>query len=449
MKSSTTSQKYSLVFDNHVSAWQRALDDDAKDGAVFLEDDMVLMTGWRGWLAAILKDPTIHIVRFDETPWTITTDDASTSHSLLVHDTIHPFVSGGYYMSYEAIRKAVTYARALSATTEKDIECTFWQFIKKHYKHGTRTTTPRLGFQNWYAQTSSVQTNTHMEKLSTRLTTLYLPHYGHWYNLSEYWATTNISHTLMQAAEVAFDSTVADLGALLIYITTHMSKAHKTSLHNCWPEALTRSPTLLGSADILFFTTTAPTQDIVSLFGPKRVRVELYTNPGLQQGAILALTTAVRKGWFNGYDWVIRLNPDVIIRDETWLVQTMQDPDVDGIFADCLSRKCTSHCTQNWIHTDFFVVRPRTLRNVDEYYNHNEKNAERGFTSYMQPTLEAGKDRWLPHTTQRGSCRVQGTQSPVIHDHDFIQTCQAPNTSHTLMQAAEVAFDSTVADLGA
>ena len=212
----------------------------------------------------------------------------------------------------------------------------------------------------------------------------------------------------------------------LIFIATHMSELHNTSLQNCWPEALTRSPTLLGSSDVLFFTTTAPTQDIVSLFGPNRVRVELYTNPGYQEGAILALTTAVRKGWFNGYDWVVRLNPDVIIRDETWLVQTMQDPGVDGIFTDCYSRPCTSHCTGNIAHTDFFVVRPRALRNVDEYYNHNDKNAESSFKSYMQPTLVAGKDRWLPHTAQKGACRVQGAQSPVIHDHEFIERCKAP-----------------------
>ena len=212
----------------------------------------------------------------------------------------------------------------------------------------------------------------------------------------------------------------------LIFIATHMSELHNTSLQNCWPEALTRSPTLLGSSDVLFFTTTAPTQDIVSLFGPTRVRVELYTNPGYQEGAILALTTAVRKGWFNGYDWVVRLNPDVIIRDETWLVQTMQDPGVDGIFTDCYSRPCTSHCTGNIAHTDFFVVRPRALRNVDEYYNHNDKNAESSFKSYMQPTLVAGKDRWLPHTAQKGACRVQGAQSPVIHDHEFIERCKAP-----------------------
>ena len=212
----------------------------------------------------------------------------------------------------------------------------------------------------------------------------------------------------------------------LIFIATHMSELHNTSLQNCWPEALTRSPTLLGSSDVLFFTTTAPTQDIVSLFGPNRVRVELYTNPGYQEGAILALTTAVRKGWFNGYDWVVRLNPDVIIRDETWLVQTMQDPGVDGIFADCYSRPCTSHCTGNIVHTDFFVVRPRALRNVDEYYNHNDKIAESSFKSYMQPTLVAGKDRWLPHTAQKGACRVQGAQSPVIHDHEFIERCKAP-----------------------
>ena len=33
-----------------------------------------------------------------------------------------------------------------------------------------------------------------------------------------------------------------------------------------------------------------------------------------QTGAMLGLDTADREGWWSGYDWVIRLNPDVIVR---------------------------------------------------------------------------------------------------------------------------------------
>jgi len=38
-------------------------------------------------------------------------------------------------------------------------------------------------------------------------------------------------------------------------------------------------------------------------------------NAYLWRGVMSALRTgATREGWFSGYDWVIRVNPDVIIR---------------------------------------------------------------------------------------------------------------------------------------
>ena len=32
------------------------------------------------------------------------------------------------------------------------------------------------------------------------------------------------------------------------------------------------------------------------------------------------------------YDWVVRLNPDVMLVRDDWLLKTMSDPTVDGIF---------------------------------------------------------------------------------------------------------------------
>ena len=45
-------------------------------------------------------------------------------------------------------------------------------------------------------------------------------------------------------------------------------------------------------------------------------------------------------GWFEGYDWVVRLNPDVLVRNDTFLLQAMGDDAVHGIFVDCLDRPC-------------------------------------------------------------------------------------------------------------
>ena len=38
--------------------------------------------------------------------------------------------------------------------------------------------------------------------------------------------------------------------------------------------------------------------------------------------------------------------------DDSWLRETMERDDVDGIFAQCVGSK---------IHTDFFAVRPRAV----------------------------------------------------------------------------------------
>jgi hypothetical protein len=135
----------------------------------------------------------------------------------------------------------------------------------------------------------------------------------------------------------------------------------------------------------------------------------------LQMGANLAMALGVSSGWFAPYDWVIRINPDVLIRDSFWIWKTMHDPDVDGIFVNCSAKE---------IHTDFFAVRPRALRGDafgemqryrgGRYYNH-ELTAHHEF----QPIIQAGRHRLLPGTkVSNGKCRVRGAKSSVYHEHD-------------------------------
>ena len=115
-----------------------------------------------------------------------------------------------------------------------------------------------------------------------------------------------------------------------------------------------------------------------------------------QWGANLALMVAFQNGWFtsgtsssgggvsssssnnlnnnfnsnnyNGYDWVIRINPDVLIRNSTFLQQTFVDPQIDAILHKCRMPSCSQskdnpeHSEQSFkylqIHTDILVFRP-------------------------------------------------------------------------------------------
>eukprot|EP00529_Nitzschia_sp_RCC80_P031133 CAMPEP_0113499488 /NCGR_PEP_ID=MMETSP0014_2-20120614/31777_1 /TAXON_ID=2857 /ORGANISM="Nitzschia sp." /LENGTH=359 /DNA_ID=CAMNT_0000393671 /DNA_START=776 /DNA_END=1852 /DNA_ORIENTATION=- /assembly_acc=CAM_ASM_000159 len=91
-------------------------------------------------------------------------------------------------------------------------------------------------------------------------------------------------------------------------------------------------------------------------------------------------------GWFYDYDWIIRINPDVLIRNSTFLQDHMtnsvsssslaksssltttprRDKDsvvVDAILVDC-RRDVKSRTTQR-IHTDFLAIRPNVI--ADKY----------------------------------------------------------------------------------
>jgi len=243
----------------------------------------------------------------------------------------------------------------------------------------------------------------------------------------------------------------------LLFITTHMPDEHVSFLHRCWPLALRLSPTLLRQSDVLFFSTGQFRYSLLEELWPtasrlsgQTVRYETFPNPGYQQGAMLAMEKAIEHKWFDGYDWVIRLNPDVLIRNETWLVKTMLDDDVDGIFAECPPFKylwkkmhykelCEQKCTQARAQTDFFAIRPRILpRKIPVVIRHGESNSEDGFTKAMSNVTKSGRDRWLPNQTQEGHCRITGRDSPVIHDHDFIKDDSCGNLGELVFKMSPI-----------
>jgi hypothetical protein len=213
---------------------------------------------------------------------------------------------------------------------------------------------------------------------------------------------------------------------VLIFISTHFSPEHIQFLHHCWPKIRARS-SLVRSADIVVFSTGCGYSEKLRLlrrvFPTQKVTLFEYTNPGYQRGAMLAIEKALQSGWFQGYKWIVRLNPDVVIRNDSWILKTMTDPDVDGIFIDCLDTACPEKrsCLAAHIHTDFFAVRPEAISATQASLH--SSTAEIQTTAMFRPIVARGRDRWLPNNKQHGICRVRGPHSPVVHDHSFLLAC--------------------------
>jgi len=166
---------------------------------------------------------------------------------------------------------------------------------------------------------------------------------------------------------------------------------------------------------------------ITSIFSRTGIAVHVRPNPGYQEGAVLALVEAYKNGWFEGYDWVVRVNPDVLIKYDTFLLESMANDNISGIFVDCLDEPCLNKriCIDRLIHTDFFTIRPSAVLR-DQVLKLDNKHAESMTTSAFSGIVRNGTDAWLPGIgPHRGYCRVAGESSPVVHDHSNLWTCIA------------------------
>ena len=125
---------------------------------------------------------------------------------------------------------------------------------------------------------------------------------------------------------------------VLVYAATDGDASLENELRSVLPEVFPMSTELTSSGK----KATA-----------QNVTLRYYKNPGYQEGAIMAMGDAVANDWFAPYDWIVRLNPDVLIRDDDFLLRTMRNETVDGIFAMCPN--------PGRVHTDFFAVRPKVI----------------------------------------------------------------------------------------
>jgi len=216
---------------------------------------------------------------------------------------------------------------------------------------------------------------------------------------------------------------------VLIYITTHMSSQHKDYFKHCWPKALQNSQ-LLNSSDVRVYITGSEDFDIFGdikmlrqIFKNQNLEYNIHPNPGLVEGAMSALSMATKSGWFDEYDWVFRMNPDVIIQDDKWMLDTItNDTEAALLYTECKPQRPPMFKNVNTIMTDFFALKPSALPRGHLGSPLFIRNAEAYFTRQMQCIVEEGRHRHVPNAFPliMNACRVNGNagDSPVVHFHD-------------------------------
>ena len=233
---------------------------------------------------------------------------------------------------------------------------------------------------------------------------------------------------------------------VLIYITTHMSQQHKEHLKHCWPLALKNSY-LLNSSDIKVFMSPDPVQVGESIqllketFKGQNLSYHLHINKDYHRGAIAAMSESAKNGWFDGYDWVFRLNPDVIIQNDAWMLDTIKnDADASLIYIECQPHHPPRLSNMRMINTDFFGLKISALT-PEQLSNADYGRAESLFSLQMVPIIERNEHRHVPdaYPLVNDMCRVNGNpHGSVFHFQDdygwiaHIEDGHCPATFHNL-----------------
>jgi len=97
------------------------------------------------------------------------------------------------------------------------------------------------------------------------------------------------------------------------------------------------------------------------------------------------------------YNPIIRVNADVPIRRSTWLVETMNNPSVDGISLEDASA------------------------DIVPAVGVGMGNHEMAAAKEVHPIIDANQNRRLPENAHSNrSCRVRGGRSSVAHNHGAV-----------------------------
>lgn len=208
-----------LLSKSHSIAWQRALLDhrehkrasgEAPPGAVFMEDDVCLLSGWRRVLESLTSGghpnpKSASVIRFDTLPHFESASAFEPGEgSVFAFPCVAKYCGGAYYMSWEAIRRAL---RMYKGNTKLwDVYKEGREGANEHITHTVGQSfgmgrylqcVPPLAVQTWFVNTqglddrsdpshhraSELQVSRHMLRLRTTVCASLLGEHGHRYHM--------------------------------------------------------------------------------------------------------------------------------------------------------------------------------------------------------------------------------------------------------------------------
>ena len=244
---------------------------------------------------------------------------------------------------------------------------------------------------------------------------------------------------------------------LLVLITTHFSPSHRHFLEKCWTR-LVAQPFFSGNRTSFHFYTTPNMQEplfnidnysehLRSIFprlnfthstalnkGMNATKVRYEYNEQRQAGAKSAVHDTRMQAIFANYEWIMRLNPDVIVFDAARILKMMHMRQLDAIICNCnwrIAREYNQTSSGSvvlakpwplkeynkfgpWQHaivmTDFMLFRPRAIAIGP---THLHVNAEYDMTNLLQ-----GENKTIAilSSTKNKHCRVNSDEVKHVHD---------------------------------
>ena len=187
---------------------------------------------------------------------------------------------------------------------------------------------------------------------------------------------------------------------LLIFITTSGSQRHLDALR-CWTSHWTEE------YDVHLHSNRRLSPEWSAAFGaiPARERTASIspTDDAHQRGAIRAFVDA--RARFEGYKWVVRLNPDVQVLYADAFLKWTKIRNIRAVLANCNpDTVCSfrSPCPGALVHSDFQVFRPDAVNWTAGTAANAETHATQIFRAALASTW------WLqPRGFRDRSCRVR------------------------------------------
>lgn len=216
---------------------------------------------------------------------------------------------------------------------------------------------------------------------------------------------------------------------ILLFATTFPKLNHLQMIEECWGKILQEMAQYF-SPDVLVFLGGHVQEDTTLLRWHKAV-ANLPTNssfhyepfnPGYAPGAMRAMAMLIQRKWHSKYDWIIRVNPDVLLSNVKILsiIFKTKSEHVDAILAQCLPKQVketeSSLFLRNTaIHTDFFAIK---ASKIQQHFFNDWKSwqygAEKQATRDFSEMCKANRCAWI-QASGNNICRIRN--NGIIHQH--------------------------------